>query len=83
MKKSLEEKNGIYKCSDDNMLFIIYILEIICTRTNQTSSNVLRLLKETKVYDYITEFYGVLHTEDIQCVADDMLEFMRERGAAI
>ena len=83
MKKSLADKNGVYHCSDDNMLFVIYIVEIIHEWTDKTLSAVLRLLNETKVYDYIIECYNVLHTEDIYCVADDILEFMRERGAAI
>ena len=83
MKKSLEEKNGVYHCSDKNTFFIVHIVEIIHEETKKPLKEIYKLLKETKVYDYIVKNYEALHTQDIKWVARDSIAFMKERGAVI
>ena len=83
MKKALEEKNGIYHCSDENMFFLVHIVEIIHEKTLKPLREIYNLLRESRAYDYVKKCYGVLHTQDIQWVADDVIEFMEIRGVKI
>ncbi|MCL2859416.1 MAG: DUF3791 domain-containing protein [Oscillospiraceae bacterium] len=83
MKKALKDKNGIYKCSDVRILFIIYIIEIIHSKTNKSLDEIYNALVDTKVYNYLIKNYEVLHTQDIVWVAEDTLKFIKERGTQI
>ena len=83
MKKVLEEKNGVYHCSDKYMFFMVYIVGIINEKTQKPIKEIYNLLRETNVYDYIIKCYEALHTQDVKWAAEDCLEFMRERGAII
>ena len=83
MKKSLEEKNGVYHCENDIMFFMIYILNIIHDKTKRPLKEIYNLLIESKAYDYIIKCYEALHTQDIKWVADDVIEFMEIRGIKI
>ena len=83
MKKILEDKQGIYKCGDVRIIFIIYIIEIIHSKTQQPLNEIYQELVNTDVYNYLLKNYEVLHTQDIVWVAEDTLKFMKEKGVNI
>ena len=83
MKKTLEEKDGVFHCSDKNMFFMVYIVSIIHDKTKKPMKYIYNHLKESQAYDYIIKCYEKLHTQDIKWVAEDVLEFMEIRGIKI
>ena len=83
MKKALEDKNGVYHCSDKNIFFMIYIANIIHDKTKKPLKDIYNILKESKAYDYIIKCYEALHTQDIKWVVEDVIEFMEIRGVKI
>lgn len=64
--------------------FVVYIINEIANAKETYPSHVYWVLKNTDcINSYLAPFYDVLHTMSSQSVVDDVLEFVRLRGANI
>lgn len=70
--------------SQDTTEFIVYIIHAIANLRCIYPSAVYHALAETDcIQKYLVPCYDVLHTMSTQCIADDVLEYMRLRGVEL
>ena len=70
--------------SKETTEFIVYIINEIANTHGTYPSHVYRVLTKTNcINSYLAPFYDVLHTMSSQSVVDDVLEFVRMRGASL
>ncbi|NFE93581.1 DUF3791 domain-containing protein [Clostridium botulinum] len=62
------------------LLYIISIIESYRDRYNMEGKEIVELFKKYNVFEYIIEFYDVLHTQSITYGIDDIHEFILNRG---
>ena len=65
------------------MIFTIFCLESYKIHRNLTGKAVAKLFKEYGVFDYIYEFYDVLHTTGQQYINNDIDIYLKSRGVQI
>jgi len=56
--------------------FIIFCMEFYKEKHNLTGKEVLKLFEKNKVFDYLEEFYDVLHTQGKKWIMDDIDGFI-------
>ena len=65
------------------MAFTIFCLESYKEHRNLTGKTVLNLFREYGVFDYIKEFYDVLHTTGYNYFNNDIDIYLKARGAVV
>ena len=60
--------------------FIIFCLESYKSHRNLSGKEVIDLFLRYGIFDYIREFYGVLHTTGHQYINNDIDIYLRSRG---
>lgn len=63
--------------------FIIFCLEIYKSHKNLTGKEVLLLFTRYGVFDYIREFYDVLHTMGYNYINNDIDTYLKNRNARV
>ena len=64
--------------------FVIYIINEVANRNGLYPSQVYQAMDKTGcIRDYLVPYYDVLHTMSSERVSEDVLEYIRLRGAAI
>ena len=62
--------------------FVIYMINEVANRNNLYPSHVYKAMEKTGcIKNYLVPFYDVLHTMSSESVANDILEYVRLRGA--
>ena len=70
--------------SKDTTEFIVYIIHEIANRLQIYPSAVYRALEKADcIQKYLIPCYDVLHTMSTQCIADNVLEYLRVRGVEL
>lgn len=67
----------------DEMTFAIFCLESYKVHRGLTGKETAKLFKEYDVFDYITEFYDVLHTTGENYVNRDIDAYLAARGVGV
>lgn len=67
----------------DEMTFAIFCLESYKVHRGLTGKETAKLFKEYGVFDYITEFYDVLHTTGESYVNHDIDAYLAARGVDV
>ena len=65
------------------MNFSVFCLESYKRHRSMTGREALDLFKKYGVFDYITEFYDVLHTTGDSYINNDIDIYLRSRGANV
>ena len=65
------------------MKFVVFCLESYKRYRNMSGKDVIELFEDYGVFDYITEFYDILHTTGEQYINNDIDIYLKARGAAI
>ncbi len=65
------------------MNFIIFCLENYKVYRNLSGKAVLDLFKKYNVFDYLEEYYDVLHTTGESYINNDIDVFLENRGAVL
>ena len=65
------------------MTFTIFCLESYKRHRNLTGKVVAKLFQEYDVFDYIREFYDVLHTTGHNYINNDIDIYLKSRGAKV
>ena len=65
------------------MTFTIFCLESYKRHRNLTGKAVAKLFQEYDVFDYIREFYDVLHTTGHNYINNDIDIYLKSRGAIV
>lgn len=65
------------------MKFTIFCLESYKVHRNLTGKAVAKLFEDYDVFDYIYEFYDVLHTTGYNYINNDIDIYLKSRGAMI
>ncbi len=76
----MSDKNIMDK---DVLLYIISIIEAYKKYYNMQGKETVELFKTYKVFEYIIEFYDILHTQAISYGIEDIHEFVKNRGEKI
>lgn len=63
--------------------FTIFCMESYKVYKNLSGKQVSALFKQYGVYDYIREFYDVLHTTGYQYINNDIDIYLKARNAAL
>jgi len=64
--------------------FVIYMINEVANRNNLYPSVVYRAMEKTGcIKEYLIPFYDVLHTMSSESVAEDIMEYVRLRGAVL
>ena len=63
--------------------FSIFCMESYKAYRNVTGKEVLKLFKENGVFEYLNEFYDVLHTTSDEYINEDIDKFLRVRNAIL
>ncbi len=75
-------KGSIQK--QEELEFAIFCIENLAIRLGVDAEHVYEVLCKNNILNgYIVPCYDVLHTQDKEYILDDILEFMKERGAAV
>ncbi len=74
MKKVLEDKQGIYRCNDVRILFVIYIIEIIHLKTKKALHEIYKELVDfgmlVDIYDPWADKGEVKHEYGIDIISE-------------
>ena len=62
------------------MNFAVFCLESYKLHRNMTGKDTLKLFEDYGVFDYIREFYDVLHTTGDSYINNDIDIYLRSRG---
>lgn len=82
--KIMTEGRSCYAVTKEVAEFVIYIINEIADLYNQSTSKVYCVLENTGcINDYLVPFYDVLHTMSSGSVAEDVIEYIKARGASI
>ncbi|MBR2366253.1 MAG: DUF3791 domain-containing protein [Oscillospiraceae bacterium] len=65
------------------MNFSIFCIESYKRHRNLTGRQTVELFKDYGVFDYIREFYDVLHTTGDSYINNDIDIYLRSRGASL
>ena len=65
------------------MSFAVFCLENYKAYRNLTGRDVFNLFKRYGVFDYIREFYDVLHTTGHNYINDDIDIYLKSRGVIL
>ncbi len=65
------------------LAFTIFCLESYKNYRKISGKDVAKLFREYGVYDYINEFYDILHTTGHNYINNDIDIYIKSRGAAI
>ena len=65
------------------LAFTIFCLESYKNHRKISGKDVAKLFREYGVYDYINEFYDILHTTGHNYINNDIDIYIKSRGAAI
>ncbi len=61
--------------------FAVYCIGLLASRLGMNQSDVYDRLKESGILDgYIVKGYDPLHTFRSDCIADDLIGYMKEKG---
>ena len=63
--------------------FIVFCLESYKVHRNLSGKEVIDLFLRYGIFDYIREFYDVLHTTGHQYINNDIDIYLRSRGMAL
>ena len=63
------------------MNFAVFCLESYKLHRNMTGKETAKLFEDYGVFDYIREFYDVLHTTGDSYINNDIDIYLRSRGA--
>jgi len=64
--------------------FVIYMINEVANRNNLYPSKVYKEMERTGcISNYLVPFYDVLHTMSSESVTNDIMKYIRTRGAAI
>ncbi|MCL2879166.1 MAG: DUF3791 domain-containing protein [Treponema sp.] len=61
--------------------FMVYCVEIYKTAHNLNGRQVMELFSKYKVFEYIVNFFGALHTTGPEYIIDDINGFIEDRIA--
>lgn len=61
--------------------FAVFCLENYKTHRQMTGKQTAELFEKYDVYDYVYDFYDVLHTTGYQYINKDIDEYLKARGA--
>ena len=61
--------------------FTVFCLENYKTHRQMTGKQTAELFEKYGVYDYVYDFYDVLHTTGYQYINKDIDEYLKARGA--
>ena len=64
----------------EKVIFIIFCMEYYKTHKSITGKEVSDLFEKYKIYDYLQEFYDVLHTTGEQYIDRDLDAYLAARG---
>lgn len=65
------------------MTFTVFCLESYKTYRNLSGKEVSELFEHYDVFDYIREFYDVLHTTGYNYINNDIDIYLKSRGAIV
>ena len=65
------------------MVFAVFCIESYKMHRNLTGNEAAKLFREYGVFDYINEFYDVLHTTGHNYINNDIDIYLKSRGALI
>ncbi len=65
------------------MTFTVFCIESYKLHRNMTGKAVSKLFEDYGVFDYIREFYDVLHTTGDSYINNDIDIYLRARGASV
>ena len=65
------------------MNFAVFCLESYKQHRNLTGKDAVKLFSDYGVFDYIREFYDVLHTTGYNYINNDIDIYLKARGAEI
>lgn len=65
------------------MIFAVFCLESYKLHRNMSGKAVAKLFRDYGVFDYITEFYDVLHTTGYNYINNDIDIYLKSRGAIV
>ena len=65
------------------MAFTVFCLESYKQHRNMSGKDVLKLFGDYGVFDYIKEFYDVLHTTGHNYINNDIDIYLKARGVAL
>ena len=64
--------------------FAVYCIGLLATKLGMTQTEVYDRLKRSDILDgYIIKGYEPLHTFDGEYIADDIISYMKEKGALV
>ena len=67
---------------DSNTKFLIYCMEIYKRAENLTGVQVLERFSRYKLFDYVLEFYEVLHVHGVSYILQDINNYISEQSKA-
>ena len=59
--------------------FLVYCVEIFKTSQKINGKQVIEIFSRYKVFEYIVEFYGALHTTGTEYIIEDISGFIEEQ----
>lgn len=65
------------------MTFVVFCLESYKNYRNLDGKTVVKLFSDYGVFDYICEFYDVLHTTGDHYINNDIDSYLTSRGAVL
>ena len=68
---------------DSKTKFLIYCIEIYKRAENLTGSQVLERFSKYNLFDYILEFYEILHIHGVSYILQDLNDYISEQSKAI
>lgn len=64
--------------------FVIYIINEVANAKDQYPSKVYKAMESTGcINKYLVPYFDVLHTMSSECVVEDVIEYVKARGADI
>ena len=67
---------------DGKTKFLIYCMEIYKRAENLTGTQVLELFSRYNLFDYVTEFYEILHIHGVPYILQDINDYISEQNKA-
>lgn len=65
--------------SNEELYFLSFCVEAYKMRHHMSGENVMTLFDNKGVTQYLTDHFGVLHTQSEQWIVDDIDEFIRNK----
>ena len=65
------------------MSFVIFCIESYKVHKSLTGKQTVALFRQYGVFDYLREFYDILHTTGYQYISNDIYIYLKARNATI